>query len=353
MNRSCVGMIVAATLMLVCQPVSAVDIGATPDEVTSVLGAPKGKVAMGAVSIWTYPEGTVEFRGGKVSSINLRMQRPGPAAAIRNPAPTDAGAGRPVPDLQGPCARAAQTVDLGYGLGLEMVWVRPGTFLMGSPEAEAGREVDELQHRVTLTNGFWLGKHEVTQRQWESIMGTNPSHFKAAGKDAPVDQVGWSDCQDFIRELNAKVPGGGFRLPTEAEWEYACRAGTTTEFHYGDQLDSTRANFDGSVPYGTGPRGEFRNSTVPGGQFAPNAFGLHDMHGNVWEWCQDWYGAYPRNDVTNPVGPASGNVRVLRGGCWRRSAINCRSAARVQGSLRNRDFDLGLRIVRDGAQDGR
>jgi len=244
-----------------------------------------------------------------------------------------------------------QTIALGAGVSLELVWIAPGTFVMGSPASESGREVDETQHRVTLTTGFWMGRYEVTQRQWQQIMGTNPSHFKATGPDAPVDQVGWNDCQEFLQKLNAQVPGGGFRLPTEAEWEYACRAGTTTVFHHGDRLDSSQANFDGRAAYGGGPSGGCRQTTLRVGQFAPNAFGLHDMHGNVWEWCADWYGAYPPDDVTNPQGPSSGNAHILRGGCWRRSAASCRSAARGQAPLPNRDFDLGFRLVRDGATE--
>ncbi len=165
---------------------------------------------------------------------------------------------------------------------------------MGSPPNESGREPDETPHRVTLTKGYWMGRHEVTQRQWTQVMGTNPSHFKAAGLDAPVDQVGWNDCQAFLQKPNAQIPGGGFRLPTEAEWEYACRAGTSTAFHYGDQIHSSQANFDGRARYGGGQRSDCRQTTLPVGRFTPNAFGPHDMHGNVWEWCADWYGAYLR-----------------------------------------------------------
>lgn len=343
------GMVAVAVLWLTCCQVTAVEVGATSNEVLKSLGPPKGKASMGRISIWTYPDGTVEFQDGKVSSTNLRKDRAAPVSPIRCPAQGDTGDKYRAPSQQKLGSRDAKTVDIGHGVSLELVLIGSGTFMMGSPSSETGRETDEAQHQVTLTKDYWIGRYEVTQRQWVEIMGENPSHFKAAGLEAPVEQVGWSDCQAFLRELNARVSGGGFRLPTEAEWEYACRAGTVTVFHYGDQLDSSKANFDGSASYANGPSGEFRRTTVPVGQFPPNGFGLYDMHGNVWEWCQDWYAVYPQNSISNPVGPSSGAVRVLRGGCWRRSANNCRSAARVQGSLQNRDFDLGFRIVRDVA----
>jgi len=250
------------------------------------------------------------------------------------------------------------SVDLGGGVKMEFVWIEPGSFMMGSPANEDSRGSDELQHRVTLSKGFWMGKYEVTQEQWEKVMGKNPSHFKKAGKKAPVESVSWDDCQEFIRKLNAKgvgagrsrsgvpaVPAGAFRLPTEAEWEYACRAGTTTAFHYGDSLDSSMANFDGDHPYGSGRKGEDRKTTVPVGSFKPNRWGLYDMHGNVWEWCRDWHGDYPKGAVTDPAGPSSGSYRVLRGGSWGNYSRSCRSASRGRAHPSFRFSCFGFRVV--------
>jgi formylglycine-generating enzyme required for sulfatase activity len=191
-----------------------------------------------------------------------------------------------------------------------------------------------------------MGKYEVTQAQWERVMGSNPSNFKNAGKDAPVEQVSWDDCQAFIRKLNALVPGGGFRLPTEAEWEYACRAGTTTTFHYGNDLDASMANFDGNYPYGNGAKGRYRETTVPVGTFKPNAWNLYDMHGNVWELCWDWHGEYPTGSVIDPSGPGSGSNRVPRGGSWDCNARDCRSANRVRYVPGSRNSLVGLRLAR-------
>ena len=192
-----------------------------------------------------------------------------------------------------------------------------------------------------------MGKYEVTQRQWQQVMGNNPSSFKNAGLDAPVERVSWNDCQEFIKKLNAKIGGEGrFRLPTEAEWEYACRAGSTTPFHYGSRLDSSMANFDGNYPYGGASKGIYREKPVKVGSFRPNAFGLYDMTGNVWEWCQDWYGDYPSGSVTDSIGPRSGSICVLRGGGWISGARSCRSANRFRGTPSGTSINLGFRLVR-------
>jgi formylglycine-generating enzyme required for sulfatase activity len=161
-----------------------------------------------------------------------------------------------------------------------------------------------------------------------------------------VEQVSWDDCQEFIRKVNGLVSGGGFRLPTEVEWEYACRAGSTTAFHYGNDLDSSMANFDGNCPYGNGAKGRYRETTVTAGTFKPNAWNLYDMHGNVWEWCSDWYGEYPSGGVSDPTGPGFGSGRVGRGGCWGRIARICRSACRGRDDPGSRCNDLGLRLAR-------
>jgi DNA-binding helix-hairpin-helix protein with protein kinase domain len=220
------------------------------------------------------------------------------------------------------------TVDLGGTVTMELVLIRPGTFQMGEKQSA---------HKVTLTKAFYLGKCLVTQEQWERVMGSNPSNFKRAKN--PVETVSWDDCQTFIRKLGEKVPGQTFRLPTEAEWEYACRAGSTGEYCYGD---------------GEGGLGEYAwydsnsgRTTHPVGEKKPNAWGLYDMHGNVWEWCADWYGDYPNGEVTNPTGPGSGQFRVLRGGSWRDNPGYCRSASRFRNSPVNRNYNFGVRLCLD------
>ena len=216
--------------------------------------------------------------------------------------------------------------------------------MMGSPASEDGRDNDETQHRVTLTKGFWLGKYEVTQLQWQSVMGDNPSRFKS--NDRPVERVSWEDCQQFIQKVNASAKqqlGGGARLPTEAEWEYACRAGTTTAYYWGNALNGDKANCDGNYPCGTTAKGQFKGETTSVGSYGANPWGFFDMHGNVYEWCQDWYGSY-NADATDPQGPASGGYRVLRGGGWRDDARYCRSASRARRNPGYRDGNFGFRL---------
>jgi formylglycine-generating enzyme len=218
-------------------------------------------------------------------------------------------------------ARAAASVKAGTvitirDLGLDMLWVKPGTFEMGSTSFGT-------PHSVTLTDGYWLGKHEATQAQWQKVMGNNPSHFK--GVDRPVEKVSWTDANAFCEKLTelerkaGRLPAGmSYQLPTEAQWEYACRAGTKTTYGFGDTLSSGQANIRG------GP-GESKDV----GKYPTNAWGFHDMHGNVWEWCADWFGNYTRGTVTDPLGPAVGSVRVRRGGSWSDMANGARSADRL------------------------
>ena len=217
--------------------------------------------------------------------------------------------------------------------------VPPGTFAMGD-----GGD----RHSVTLTKPIYVGKFEVTQGQWEVVMGSNPSHFDEAGEDAPVESVSWEDCQEFCGKLCTLegVPEGTYRLLTEAEWEYSCRGGTESAFCYGDDLDSSMANFDGDYPYGGGKKGVYRKKTVAVGQFRPNAWGLYDMHGNVWEWCQDWYGDYPSGSATDPKGPSGGSCRVDRGGGWFSYARFCRSANRYGLTPVFRYDFVGFRLLR-------
>jgi formylglycine-generating enzyme required for sulfatase activity len=175
-------------------------------------------------------------------------------------------------------------------------------------------------------------------------MRDNPSDFK--GEDHPVDSVSWDDVQSFIEKINGDIPELGLHLPTEAQWEYACRAGTTTPFHLGKTLTTDQANFDGNYPYNNGPKGEYREKTVPVKTFPCNAWGLYEMHGNVWEWCRDWYGDYPKGSVIDPKGASSGSYRVLRGGSWISYGGLVRSAYRRRSIPSGRSHDIGLRLAR-------
>ena len=259
-------------------------------------------------------------------------------APIPSPAPAPAKPA-PAPTLQ---QGETRTLTLPGGATMEMIYVAPGSFTMGSPESEEGHDDRETQHCVTLTEGFWLGKYEVTQAQWKSVMGSNPSHF--TGDNLPVENVSWNDCQEFIRKVNAEAErqfGGEARLPTEAEWEYACRAGSTGAFAGTGDL--------GSMGWYDGNSG---SKTHPVGQKRPNAWGFYDMHGNVWEWCSDRAGAYPGGSVTDPAGAASGGSRVLRGGGWDNFARDCRSASRAGVNPGSRDGDSGFRLARSAGPRG-
>ena len=224
-------------------------------------------------------------------------------------------------------------VDLGEGVNLELMFIPEGTFKMGS--LQKGRyENDMPRHEVTITNPFYMGKYAVTQEQWQVVMGKNPSYFK--GAKLPVNQISWNDCKEFIKKLNAKTDGG-YRLPTEAEWEYACRAGTTTEYSFGDSIMPRNANYDDSNI----------GKPVAVGNYRPNDFGLYDMHGNVWEWCEDWYGGYPGWPVEDPNGPAVGQYRVLRGGSFAVNGSRARSSSRIVCAPSIRIHVNGFRLVRD------
>jgi sulfatase modifying factor 1 len=213
-------------------------------------------------------------------------------------------------------------------VGMEFVWIPPGTFTMGSPKEEMDRYFDERLHKVTLTKGFFMGKYTVTQGQWKAIMGNAPSAFKG-DKNLPVEFVSWNDCQEFLKKVR-KLDKNPYRLPTEAEWEYSCRAGTKTPFYCGNTISTNQANYNGDYVYGTGTKGVFRKKTTPVGSFPANPWGLHDMHGNVWQFCQDCYGDYPWNDVVDPKGPEKGTHRVARGGSYFHDPQSSRSACRLQ-----------------------
>ena len=245
----------------------------------------------------------------------------------------------------------------------------PGTFLMGSPESEWERaeyakydEYDEMLHNVTLTNGFWMLETPVTQEMYEAFMGENPSAFSAGGDRSgdvegldtsrfPVEYVSWEDCQEFIKKLNAlgvAPEGFAFRLPTEAEWEYACRAGTTTPYFWGSMLNGDKANCDGTCPYGTDEEGRDWERTTEVGSYAANPWGVYDMHGNVEEWCEDWYDRYfyqTTNNAQDPINVTESSFRVVRGGGWVDCAFGCRSAVRFSCAPTAWYSWLGFRLV--------
>ena len=228
-------------------------------------------------------------------------------------------------------------------------WMEPGTFLMGSPKSEAQRWDDEIQHEVTLTQGFWLADSACTQALWMAVMGDNPSRFTDDAHN-PVEQVSWNDVKPFIETLNAKLPGLYARLPTEAEWEYACRAGTTTPFSFGDNITPEQVNYNGNNPYANGKKGLYREKTVPVKSLPPNPWGLYEMHGNVLEWCEDWFGDYAAELQTDPLGPDTGANRVLRGGSWIIIGRDVRSADRYryEPGLRNDNFGFRLALGQTG-----
>ena len=233
-------------------------------------------------------------------------------------------------------------------IGMKLVLIPKGTFMMGSPESEKGRNENETQHEVTISKDYYLGVHEVTQAQYEKVIGKNPSHFQGAivgneNADLPVENVSWHDAVEFCKKLSElpeeKKAGRVYRLPTEAQWEYACRAGSKTAYSFDDE--------EGLLPvYGWFYRNSSkRTHTV--GLLEPNAWGLYDMHGNVWEWCSDWYGEYPNGAVSDPVGPRprKGSHRVIRGGSWCHEAAYCRSAYRYRYVPQDQDDLFGFRVA--------
>lgn len=211
---------------------------------------------------------------------------------------------------------------------IHFVAIPAGTFTMGGTARP-----DERPHRVTLS-AFAISDTEVTQEQWRLIMGTSPGHFH--GANLPVESVTWNEVQEFLRRLGTRL-GGRYRLPTEAEWEYACRAGTATEYAFGDALTTKQASFDARQP-------------MPVKSFAPNAWGLYDMHGNVWEWCADEYCPYPAADVKDPFQRCGSKLKVIRGGSWYFGADSARSALRYTHEPQLRGFSIGFRVVREASR---
>ncbi len=251
-------------------------------------------------------------------------------------------AGQP-PDKAKPAPDKTLTLDLGDGVKLELVRIEPDEFMMGSPAGETGRHDDEKQHKVRIEKPFYMGVYEVTQGQYKAVTGENPSHFKGSD-DLPVEQVCWHDAVDFCKKLSQKT-GRTVRLPTEAEWEYACRAGTTTPFSFGRTISTAEANYDGNYTYGNGVKGVDREKTIPVGSLKkPNAWGLHDMHGNVGEWTSSKYAEYPykADDGREEAGGAAS--RVLRGSSWHLSPDYLRAAIRGKGPPGAWHNSIGFRV---------
>ena len=224
-----------------------------------------------------------------------------------------------------------------------MRWIPPGAFMMGSPETELRRGEDETLHEVIISRGYWLAETACTQRLWRAVMQENQSRFQ--GDERPVENVSYADVESFVAKLNERIPSSRFAMPSEAQWEYACRAGTSTPFSFGETIRTDQANFDGRFPYGDVPAEQIRSETVVVKSLPANAWGLYEMHGNVWEWCADWYGAYSKELQVDPTGNKSGSRRVIRGGSWIDSARYVRSACRLGDAPGDRSFDLGFRLL--------
>jgi formylglycine-generating enzyme required for sulfatase activity len=242
------------------------------------------------------------------------------------------------------------SLPLSGDVSLELLPVPTGSFMMGSPADEPGRYNDETRHEVTISKPYWMGKYEVTQAQWEAVMGNNPSEIK--GAKLPVENVSWDEAMAFCKKLTeqertaGRLPEGyRYTLPTEAEWEYACRAGTTTPFSTGNNFTAEQGNYDGRIPYNRNATREYRKMTTEVGSFPANAFGLYDMHGNVGELCRDWDGAYPTGSVTDPTGARTGSARIARGGSWYSNARSCRSAYRAAVTSGARSSNYGFRVA--------
>ena len=277
-----------------------------------------------------------------------------------NLTPVDEQAGPPV-DSSSTRDRAAHTITNSIGMKLSL---NPaGEFMMGHAASVGDTREDETpRHHVQITEPFYIGVYEVTQAEYERVMGNNPSFFSSTGvgkgdvagrstERFPVEQVPWHDAVEFCRRLSSlsaeQQAGRVYRLPTEAQWELACRGGTHSPFHYGESLSSNQANVNGKYPYGSAEQGPFLGRTTEVGSYLPNALGLYDMHGNVWEWCADRYGAdyYSKSPRSDPKGPESGTSRVIRGGGWRSDGRDCRSGFRYADMPSGRYYVMGFRVA--------
>jgi uncharacterized protein (TIGR02996 family) len=243
-------------------------------------------------------------------------------------------------------------------VGMRLALIPPGHFRMGSPRDESERGREEVIHEVSITKPFYLGVFSVTQEQFALLMGDHSNHCSDSGardrvagldtRNFPAEMVSWDDAREFCRRLSQR-DGRTYRLPTEAEWEYACRGGSasTTAFYFGDRLTTDLANFDGQLP-SSGDARSGLGRTCPVGSYPPNVFGLYDMHGNVFQWCSDWIGAYERKSAKDPTGPAEGSYRTIRGGGWACEVKHCRSANRGQNDVTYRGYQNGVRVALSG-----
>jgi formylglycine-generating enzyme required for sulfatase activity len=256
------------------------------------------------------------------------------------------------------CLLAQTPKEITNSIGMKLVLIPKGTFMMGSPGSEIGREKKQTQHEVTISKDYYLGVTEVTQGQYEKVMGTNPSFFQGDevaernpdtgrvikevdSSNHPVEQVSWEDAIDFCKKLSdlpgEKAAGRVYRLPTEAQWEYACRAGSKSAYSFGESSKSL-----GDYAWFAG---KSNGQTHPVGEKKATAWGLYDMQGNVFEWCSDWYDEYPKGAVSDPTGPKEGSLRVFRGGCWDGVAELCKSADRAYGLPSSRIYGIGFRVA--------
>lgn len=236
--------------------------------------------------------------------------------------------------------------------GMAFVLVPAGRFAMGSPADEPGREAQETRHPVVLTRPYWLGRTEVTQAQCRTVLGADPSHFAALADELPVERVSLHDVERFLAELERRSPGSRFRLPTEAEWEHACRAGRATAYPTGARLTTAEANYDGRYPLPGQPPGENRDRPTKVASFPPNPWGLHDMNGNVWEWTADEHCPYPEGEAVDPLGRCGAALRIIRGGSWAFGADSARCALRYTHAPQDRGYSLGFRVVREASAPG-
>ena len=241
-------------------------------------------------------------------------------------------------------------------IGMEFVLIPPGSFFMGTPGEGPPRKANEIHQEVTLTRPFYMQTTEVTVAQWRNVMGERFFAKKKGAPDMPVVKVSWQDCEEFIRKLNT-LGEGTYRLPTEAEWEYACRSGSTTPYSWGETIDCSKAMYSNNtlksnecVKDVTTEKKLPADQPAPVKSYAPNAWGLYDMSGNVWEWCQDWYAPYPEGAVTDPQGPKTGSARVRRGGSWYGKGSRCRCANRNWSHPANRYQTTGFRLVMEAEE---
>ncbi|NES03575.1 MAG: SUMF1/EgtB/PvdO family nonheme iron enzyme [Okeania sp. SIO2F4] len=292
----------------------------------------------------------VDLETGRVLGVATNMEKDGvEGLAISVEALSKIWSGMPPAIFQ---QIKSFTEDLGSGVILEMVAIPEGTFIMGSPENEEGRfDSESPQHEVTL-QPFYMSKYPITQNQYQAIMGKNPSGFK--GGNRPVECVSWYDATEFCQKLSQKT-GKNYRLPSESQWEYACRAGTTTPFYFGKTITSELVNYNGNYTYGNASKGKYRQQTTNVGSFPPNAFGLYDMHGNVWEWCaDDWHKNYKGAPIDGSAWVENSekkHLTVMRGGAWFLIPDICRSAIRSNSNWRvNHINAVGFRVVCDSGK---